>query len=289
MTTETTEVAEQTNDEAMESMTAGYNRQRGIEPDAPAEPADAPAVEAEPTEPVAAAEPETPPTPQPPSFEEQLAQIRDASTADIAKVHGKIGELNRTIQNLLQRPQSVTPEVSADLADALKNAEKVAEEFPDIAGPLVASIKALSTRAVPAAAAAPAAPAVDIDAVVHQRVLAERRVEAEELLAEDHADWQRYKLGPQAPADFKEWYDALPKERQERYRSTESPTVVSKYLTEYKSWAAERTAAANKKQSRLEAAVTPQGEGSAGGPSLLPDSAGLTVGYKRVRGMRSAA
>lgn len=282
--TETTEVVEQTNDEAMDSMMAGYNRQRGIVEEEPAAAvADAPAAE----EPVAAAEPETPPPPQPPSFEEQLAQYRDASTADIAKVHGKIGELNRTIQNLLQKPQSVTPEVSADLADALKNAEKVAEEFPDIAGPLVASIKALSSRAMPVAA--PAAAPVNIDEVVRQQVLAERRAEAEELLAEDHADWASYKLNANAPADFKEWYAALPADRQQRYRSTESPAVVSKYLTEYKSWAAERAAAANKKQTRLAAAVTPQGEGSAGGPSLLPDSAGLTVGYKRVRGMRTAA
>ena len=300
-------MSEKDDTNAMDSITAGYNRQRGIEPEVPAasalpSPTEVdPAVsevaasatggEAEPTAP-AAATVETPPAE--PSIDERIERAMQkqlsgfASAEEIRKIHGKFGELNKNLLALQQRQVEAKPaekaEISADIAEALKQAEAVAEDFPDIAGPIVSALKVLGSKQP----AAPTPPMSDED--FERRYQQRRQAEVIEVLAEDHPDWEKYRLGAaETPSSFKEWFASQSQERQSRYRSTNSPATISRYLTEYKEWDAAQVAAAQAKKDRLETATTPRGEGTSAGPSVLPDSAGLAAGYNRVRRLRTAA
>lgn len=287
------ELEQPTNDEALASMTAGYNKQRGIEPEAPAVTVETPP---EP-ETVVAAEPEVPAAPQQPSVEDRLAdlmshvaRVEDTST----KAHGKIGELNRTILQLQQRaaaqPEPQSGEVSAEVLEALKQAEAVAEEFPELAGPLVNVMKALTKRAAPqpattpAVLAAAAAETPDIDSMVASRVEQLRMQDAIEVLADEHPDWSEVRETP----EYKAWLGTKDEAFRTKFLTSKNPLYVSKQLTEFKAWRDVAQAAEQKKRQRLEGALTPEGEGTAG-PSKLPDSAGLAAGYNKVRRLRTAA
>ena len=258
--------------EAMDSMTAGYNKQRGIETE-PVVVAETPVEEVE----VAV---ELPP---PPSVDDRIAelttqvgQMRETPT-QIAKLHGKIGELNRTIQQL-QQAGGAAGEVSADVTKALAEAEAVAADFPELAGPLVNVMKALSAHRPPAAAA--------VAAPDFKAMLAEARAsDAMEILSDDHPDWQALRDSP--TPEYKSWLESKDEAWRSRYFGSSNPLFISKQLTEFKTWRDTAQAAQEKKTKRLEGAITPKGEGTPT-TSTLPDSAGLTAGYNKVRRLRTA-
>jgi hypothetical protein len=267
--------------EALDSITAGYNRQRGIE----AEPVAA-APEAEPApapEPVA----ETPPEPPQPTVEEKLATLQQSiadlngTPASVRKIYGELGSIKQALKELREsKPAATAAEPSPDLAAILAEVDRVAEEFPDLAGPLANAIKAMGARA-PAAAA----PAVQLtEEEFNARYEARKQAEARETLAEEHADYETVRETP----EYKDWLKTLDDGYRTRFLNTWNPNVVSKGLTEFKTWRAAAQAAKASKDARLKAAITPAGEGSPG-PSQLPDSAGISVGYNKVRRLRTAA
>lgn len=286
------ELVEPTEAEAMAAMTAGYNKQRGIEETPPVKEPAAEEPPAVPDTPAAAATPPVEEAPQPPaapSVEERLEALQkniatlDGTPASVRKIYGELGNINRVIQELQKKgAEGASGEPSAEMTAAIAEAEKIGVEFPEIAGPLVAAIKALSSQRTIAAPAAPAA----IDPAVIQREVAKiRQQDAIELLAEDHPDYETVRDTP----EYKEWLASKPADFQERFKNTWNAAIVSKGLTEFKTWRAAAQAAKDAKEKRLKAALTPQGEGSAGGPSTLPDDAGLSVGYNKVRRQRTAA
>ena len=257
--------------EAMDSMMAGYNKQRGIELE--------PVVAETPVEEVeVAVEP-----PPPPSVDDRIAelatqvgQMRETPT-QIAKLHGKSGELNRTIQQL-QQAGGAAGEVSADVTKALAEAEAVAADFPELAGPLVNVMKALSAHR-PNAAAPVQLP--DIPAMVQ----AARVEDAMEILTDDHPDWLELRDSP--TPEYKSWLGQKDDAWRSRYFGSNNPLYISRQLTEFKTWRDTAQAAQEKKTKRLEGAITPKGEGTPT-TSTLPDSAGLTAGYNKVRRLRTA-
>lgn len=282
--------AEPTNDEALDSITAGYNRQRGITPDAePVVPAE-PAVAAETikTPPVA----EVPPEPPQPTVEEKLTALQqriadlDGTPASVRKIYGELGSIKQTLKELREAKPATPAEPATpapDLAAVLAEVDRVAEEFPDLAGPLANAIKALGAqRAAPAAVAAE--PVQLSDEEFNRRYELRRQAEAQEALAEDHPDWETIHTTP----EYKDWLNTLDAGYRNRFTTTWNPAVVSKGLTEFKTWRAAAQAAKTEKEDRLKAAITPAGEGVPT-PSQLPDAAGISVGYNKVRRLRTAA
>ncbi len=275
--------ADATSEEALDSITAGYNRQRGIEeePAAPAEPAPAP-------EPVA----ETPPEPPQPTVEEKLAVLQQSiadlngTPASVRKIYGELGSIKQALKELREtKPPAAAGEpaqLPPDLAAVLAEVDRVAEEFPDLAGPLANAIKAIGKQAAAAPAPAPAVQLSDeeFDARYEKR----KQIEAVEALTEEHPDFAEIRETP----EYKEWLKTLEDGYRTRFIKTWNPAVVSKGLTEFKTWRAAAQAAKTEKENRLKSAITPAGEG-APGPSQLPDSAGISVGYNKVRRLRTAA
>lgn len=265
------EVLEQdsvTEAEELAAAMAGYNA-RGNEP--PAETTEAPEAEAVAEEPV---------TDEVPSIADELAALKErvkAMQADsdpdaVRRLHGEIGNINRTIKQMQAPPVPAAPAIDDDLAAALKEAESVAEEYGEVTGPTTRALKALAARLQNQAPAQPVAD-IDVDAKVEAKLAAVRLAEAEELLADEHPDFKSVIV----TKEFTDWVAKKPVADQQKIATSKNPFLAAKYLTEFK----ESQAAKQKKQDRLAAAVTPQGVPQSPGPSTLPDEEGFNRGYYR--------
>lgn len=210
---------------------------------------------------------------------QELASAGGAA-AEVRKLHGEIGNINRTLKKLQAAAPADAPAAEDELAAALKQAEAVAEEFPEIAGPLVKALKAFHAKAAaPQKDPEPASPADTTQAQpaavdVEQERLAARQQAAIDALNELHPDRLEINKTP----DFKKWLAAKPPEYQKKVNTSWNPAVLSSMYDEFKASVAART----RRQERLEAAAQPQGTG-ASGPTTTPDEEGARIGYKRVR------
>lgn len=265
-----TEQGEEIQDDAaaLASAMAGYNHTaRGEQPPAgviaepSAEPEDIPDIEE------VAPEPEAQP-----SVADELAALKakvKAMTGDtdaVRKLHGEIGDINRTLKQM----QTPVAPVEDDLTAALKEAEAAAEDFPEVVGPLVKALK-MSMARQPTTQNAPE----DITGRISSEVARIRQQDAMETLSEVHPDYETVR----ETSEYKSWLAGKTPEFQERFTTTWNPAVVAKGLTEFK----DSLKTKQRKQDRLAAAVTPQGVPQKAAPSKLPDEAGFSVGYNKGR------
>ena len=186
----------------------------------------------------------------------------------VRKMHGEIGNINRTLKQLTDAQPKPEP-VKDELTTAIEDAESIANEFPEIAGPLVKAMKLLND----ARAKAPAPQTDDIDTRVASTVAQIRQTEAIEALREEHPDFETVR---DLPA-FKAWEATKTPEFQEKLRTTWNPAVVARGLTEFK----ESLKVKQKKQDRLASAVVAPSAATQAKPSTLPDEEGLMVGYNK--------
>lgn len=251
--------------EALASALAGYNSKgqqaRGETP--PAEPEQV-AQEADP-------EPSQPTDAERLSDElaalkSQVSALKDSADPDsVRRMHGEIGNINRTLKQL--QSTGGTPS-SPELDAILSEAEAAANEFPELAAPLMKAIKALANTRP-----APAAQVEDFDERVSASVQKLRERDAIEALSEEHPDWTEVRSKP----EFSEWLSTKTPEYQDRFNNTWNPAVVSRGLTEFK----ESLKAQERKQNRLKAAVTPTGVPAPASPSTIPDEQGAFIGYNK--------
>lgn len=254
--------------DALASAMAGYNHTaRGEQPpaDVIAEPSaeleDDPVIEDQLPEPEAQ-----------PSVADELAALKAkvrAMTGDtdaVRRLHGEIGDINRTLKQM----QTPAAPVEDDLTAALRDAEAAAVDFPEVVGPLVKALKMSLSRQTPTQSAPE-----DIDGRISNEVARIRQKEAIETLSEEHPDYETVR----ETNEYKTWLASKTPEFQERFTTTWNPAVVAKGLTEFK----DSLKTKQRKQDRLAAAVTPQGVPQKAGPSTLPDEAGFAVGYNKGR------
>lgn len=259
------------------SLSAGFNKVRGVK-DEPADKAD----ESDP--PPAKAEDDTSvveeaPQVEPLSQEElraalsklpELEQFKGLTSGELQKLHGKMGEFNRTLQNLQSAGKPANSEAhKAALA-------KLTDEYPELAETMKPLFEAAS----------PGVSTEQITSIVQEqvgKVKAETDKSIAELLAqialtEEHPDWKKL---PSTPA-YAAWIKSKPPEFQQEFNNTWDTGFVAKGLTEFKQWRDTTYAKQQQKQDRLAGAVTPTGVPSRDS-RRLPDSAGLSAGFNRVR------
>jgi hypothetical protein len=290
-----TTVAEPTEAQAAEQAAAGYARRtRGDT----TPPVSAPAPEQTPAESVDASPGEsdgdaavdvqatTAPAPSPAPAEPDLktelatlkARVQEMAGAvdpqELRRLHGQVGDLNRTIKSL---EAAKTASADDEFAAALKRAEAVATEYPELGQPMVDAIRLLGNRQPQAAT--PPAPAAQPANPEH-----EDRIKAIKAIDEAHPD----RLEINATAEFQTWIRGKTPEYQSRYDTSWNPAVVSPIYAEYKlhrdaekARAAARAASAEEKRTRLAAGVTPQGVPVKAQPTTLPDEEGFSRGYAR--------
>lgn len=287
--------------EALASAMAGYEKKAArLEP--PAEPATPePSTEQESTPATetpeantspASTEPEPQPeAPQAPNVSDLKAELdalkakvssTAADTDTVRRLHGEIGNINRTLKQMQERSTTEDAPAIDDLAAALAEAEVAAGEFPEYAGPIVKSLKVIADRLHKQQTAekpvtTESAPSQDTD---------DDFVRAKKALAEVHPDYTTYRTTPA----YQSWLASKTPEYQEMFNNTWNPAVVAAGLTEAKErerannaqaehQAREAAAANRRKKERLEGAVTPQGVAVKPQPSTLPDDEGFNVGY----------
>lgn len=271
--------------EASVSLSAGFNKVRGIEAEETT-PEQKPDAIAEPTpestpEPSPQHTPEPTPAPEPSPDDEEifpgitkgrakelLAKVPSQEKA-ISSLAGKVGELVRTLK---QNQPAQADGAPARKADAPKLA-RTGTEYPELAESLAEDLAALLPQSQDPKA---------VEALVQARLqeaLAKRDQEqAEKELRREHKDWKDVVVS----ADFKLWMQGQPEDKQEEFASTWDPDVVGGYLSQFKT---HRESLAKRRQhtsARLEGAVVPRGDGGAA-TSKLPDSAGLSAGFHKVR------
>ena len=190
---------------------------------------------------------------------DELMGLRDQAQRQFGTAFGKIGGIERTLQQLNSGAQV---EISQEDIDALK------DDFPPLAAALE---KVRNLRALPGGG-------VDqeqISNLVAERVSAVKQEFELRFLAKDHPDWKQIDADPA----FAQWVAAQPDEfKQTLAQASQSydSSVVSDAMTKFKQSrkAAPATPAADRAtawKSRAAAAVTPRGSGGgAAGDSTDP-------------------
>ena len=240
--------------EELAQVLAGYNNTR-------AEPAP---VETEQVE-VVAAPPEVSMTGLADELRELKARV-SASQADpdaVRKMHGEIGNINRTLLKLQTPPPApVVDEEAAEL-------DAIVEEYPEVVGPIVKALRAQQAKLQQQSSQPPD----DIDARVSATVTRLRQSDAVEALKEEHPDYETVRDTPA----YHSWLASKPTDFQTRFTTTWNPSVVARGLSEFK----ESIRRQEVKQTRLASAITPQGVPHRAGSSALSDDEALWAGYNK--------
>ena len=190
---------------------------------------------------------------------DELFALREQATKQFGTAFGKIGGIERRLQELNSGPQV---EISQEDIDALK------DDFPPLAAALE---KVRNLRGLPGGSVDPDA----VASIVEQRVSAvQQRLELR-LLAKDHPDYEQIDADPA----FAAWVQTQPDEFKQRLAKASGEydsSVVSDAMTKFKQSrkAAPATPApdlAAARRSRIAANVTPRGAGGNAAPNPADD------------------
>lgn len=251
---------------------AGFAEARGDEPPAEVEQPQDDQVEAAP-------EPEEQ-APQEDTPEELFAgltrvQLMDGlqrgfkAEEDARKAFGKIGELQRNIQNMQQSGTGSAVEISpADFAD-------LAEDYPDLAEKIAKGLNGkLRTSAAPQGSAFDPTVLDARVAEVEDRIT--KKYEAR-MLDAMHPDWR----DETSSSDFTVWKGTLPPEAQLELSNSWDSVYLGNAISAFKEWKQQSTNTKQQRSNRLEAAITPQGVPVRA--SAQSDDDAFSAGFNQVR------
>lgn len=158
----------------------------------------------------------------------------------LAKAHGKIGELNRTLQQITA--QQPAPKASAEF-DSVDDADlsEIEELFPEFAPAVEAKARRIAQEVM-----AQQQPAQTDPAQLQQTI-------ALAVMDATRPEWRN----TVQTEDFQKWIAAQPDDYQRTYASTWDTAVFSGVLTDFDAARRATTARTTKNQTRLEAALTP--------------------------------
>lgn len=277
-------MSEELQQEASESLSAGFNKVRGIEAETP-NPEPQPEATAEPTpeptpEPSPQPTPEPTPVPEPSPDDEEilpgitkgrakelLAQVPSQQKA-INSLAGRVGELVRS----MKQSQPSSTEAPARKADAPK-LTRTGTDYPELAESLAEDLAALLPQSHD-----PVKVEELVQARLHEALEKRDQQQAVKELKREHKDWETVVVS----ADFNLWLQGQPEAKQAEFASTWDPDVVGGYLSQFKTHSESLAKRRQHTTARLEGAVAPRGDGGAS-TSKLPDSAGLSAGFNKVR------
>lgn len=215
------------------------------------------------------------------SFKEEVrAMASSGDPAAVRKLHGEIGNINRKLKQLEPKPAPQPAPVNEELAAAMQGAERVAEEFQELGGPLVTALKAVAkagNRPQEQQGMTQEEISAQIEARAAQLLAGEQerqRNDAVKVLKIDHPDFENVMRSK----EFDAWVKAKPADLQETIIHTENPLLAARFLSEFKDSQQKQ----QKKQGRLASAVTPTGVSApTAAPSKLTADEEIMLGYQK--------
>ena len=224
--------------------------------------------------------------------EDQWAEMQALSTqvtsirADHAKrldtAFGKVGGLERTLQQLQQAtPAGFTVDITDDIV------AEISEEFPELGKRTLAAFKQFASKLK---GTGPATVAPVDTAEVETRLQAEVKslfvASQIEALDDAHPTWREVTGAPDSKTPYREWLTKQPAEYQQKLASTNSATVISNSIDRFTKDAAAAKAAeeakpkeppvSTRKQQLAAAAVT---KGAGGRAPAATDDDDFEAGY----------
>jgi hypothetical protein len=210
----------------------------------------------------------------------QFDKLQETIEAKVSqRMFGKFGEVQREINQLKSAPTGQALKLTAD------KLKRMHAEYPEMAAIFAEDLSDVLT------APAGSFTKEQVDAIVSER-LTEKSAEVElKLLTIAHPDWHANRHSP----DFAIWLTTLPPEVSESVQCSQDSAFLTKAFTGFKAWkgaaqeakkAADEAASAAAKQKtekRLEGGITPKGVTTAA-PPLPTASSAMQAGFKKVRG-----
>ena len=168
-----------------------------------------------------------------------LQERSQMTEQQIRQLNGKIGEINRIVKGLQDRPAATVTKESF---------KRTLAEFPEVAETLAEDLAGLSIGSQ----------SVDVDPIVQERVQAatqkiERSMELK-LLGMVHKDWKQVT----ASDGFKKWVTTLPEDQQTELANSWDSSYIADKLTEYKEFSKAQQQQATNRNQRLASALLPK-------------------------------
>lgn len=186
----------------------------------------------------------------------------DSIKDQLAKAHGKIGELNRTIQESAKSAQQQP--TSGFNPSPAEDEDDLGAAYPELAELAERRAKKVVADALAAKGDAP-----DVQAIVSQATAEIRREMELRLMDVMTPGWKDVVSSD----DFKAWEAVQPDPVRQMFASTESAAELSAIVTGFKEWSARSKGQLNRNKNRLEAAVLPDGVPSKSTPAISDEDA----------------
>jgi hypothetical protein len=202
----------------------------------------------------------------------KIEELETMTTAEIRKLHGKFGDINRTLQEL-QKGNAAKPGVRL----AAAKLTRLQENFPELAEMLAEDLNDSAELG--------GSPSVDVEALVNQQVDEKVKAAREEmeqrmqmnLLKIQHRDCFEI---PKSD-EWKVWLQTLPADEQEKIGDSWDADYLGSKLTEFKSWRDTKHQGSQQRKARLERAITPKGVAQAVKPAVMTEEDGFAAAFKR--------
>jgi hypothetical protein len=196
----------------------------------------------------------------------KLDELENMTQAEIRKVHGKIGEINRAVQEL-QKSQGNTAAVKL----AGVKLTRLQEEYPELAELLTQDLSESG-----ATTGEPSQPNVNIgDEVAKVREDLSKEMQAN-LLTIQHRDWHQV---IQSPA-FAEWKQTLPEADRTELDNSWNAMYLGEKLTQFKDYNAQKQTGATQRKERLNRAITPKGSVAPLKPLPMTEEDGFAAAFR---------
>jgi hypothetical protein len=177
----------------------------------------------------------------------KIDEIGDMSTKEIQKLYGKIGELNRNLQELQKKGSGGTALNVAGLQFT-----KLKENFPELAEMLVEGLSEVQVNG------GSGLTLEDVERLSNEKVAGVKTELQQEmqvsLLRIQHPDYSEVHKSD----EFKVWKQTLPEDEQTKIEESWDAAYLSGVFNKFKDWRKERTQSSQQRKDRLKGALRPK-------------------------------
>jgi hypothetical protein len=199
----------------------------------------------------------------------KIDEVENMTASEMRKVYGKLGEFNRTLQELQKASAEHKPSVKLTSTSF----KRLSEEYPEIAEILAADFN-------DSGVSGGSNDVSQLEPLVTQRVAqVQDQLQKEmqtNLLTIQHRDY----LSVVQSDDFKVWMQTIPAEDQEKIGNTWDAMYLGEKISSFKEWRDKKTESSMNRKQRLERAITPKGLQQKAQQAALSEQDGFMAAFR---------